>query len=82
MVTKNLMMVVCCVLFTGCTSLKPNDVVTDIPEKVGSWMGFSGTEYSVPDYYSTKQIDKKHQVDTVYYVKNLRCENSIGQCAY
>lgn len=79
---KYLMMIVCCVLFSGCSSLKPVDIVTNMSESIGDWIGFSGTEYSVPDYYSTKQIDKKHQVDTVYYVKDLRCEKSVNQCTY
>ncbi len=82
MIAKNLMMIVYCALLTGCTSFKPIDVVSNMSEKMGDWIGFSGTEYSVPDYYSTKQIDKKHQIDTTYYVKDLRCENSVNRCAY
>ena len=82
MMAKNLMMIVCCALLTGCSSFKPVDVVTNMSDKVGDWVGFSGSEYSVPDYYSTKQIDKKHQIGTAYYVKNLRCEKSVNGCAY
>lgn len=79
---KSLMMIVCCTLFMGCTSFKPVDVASDMSETESDWIGFSETEYSVPDYYSTKQIDKKHQIDTAYYVKDLRCEKSVNRCAY
>ncbi len=78
---KRLIMIICCALFAGCSSLKPVDDNANIAEE-GEWLGFSGTKYSVPDYYSTKQIDKKHQVDSAYYVKNLRCEKSVNRCSY
>ncbi len=82
MIVKNLMMIVCCTQLAGCLSLKPVDDVTNRSEEKGGWLGFLGTKYSVPDYYSTKQIDKKHQIDSVYYVKDLRCEKSDNRCAY
>jgi hypothetical protein len=81
MMAKNLMMIVCCFLLTGCPSVKPVDDITNMSEE-GQSIEILGTTYSVPDYYSTKQIDKKHQIDSVYYVKDLRCKKSVNQCAY
>ncbi len=79
--TKNLMMIVCCALLVGCPSVKPVDDITNTSQESDP-IEFFGTKYSVPDYYSTKQIDKKHQIGSVYYVKNLRCKKSVNRCAY
>jgi hypothetical protein len=82
MMTKKFMMIVCCALLVGCPSVKPVDDDMNMSKEDGGWLWFSGTTYSVPDYYSMKQIDKKHQIDSVYYVKNLRCKKSVNRCAY
>jgi len=82
MMAKNLMLIVCCSFFVGCSSLNSISDTPNTSAEESDWNCFSGTQYSVPDYYSTKQIDKKHQVDSVYYVKDLRCKNSVNRCSY
>ncbi len=82
MVGKYLMMVLGFSLLTGCGSFQPVESVTRETEKVGNWLEFGGTVYQVPDYYSTKQLDKSHQIDKTYYVKDLRCDDHVKRCTY
>ena len=82
MVGKYLMMVLGCSLLAGCSSFQPGESVTPEAEKLVEWLKFGGTVYQVPDYYSTKQLDKSHQIDKTYYVKDLRCDDHVKRCTY
>jgi len=70
-------------LLLGCQSNKPIDVVVEMGEKAGTWIGFEGlqgTEIRVPDYYSTQQNPKEYRTGQTYYLRDLECQNKMNKC--
>jgi hypothetical protein len=89
---KTLTVILGCVLLVSCNALQPLES-GNVPNKdfdvsgteyqdLDGELGLSGTEYQVPDYYSTQQLDKSQQIGQTYYVKDLRCEGLVNRCRY
>jgi hypothetical protein len=79
---KTLKVILGCFLLTSCNALQPLESESVVNKDLDDELGLSGTEYQVPDYYSTKQLDKSQQIGQTYYVKDLRCEGLVNRCRY
>lgn len=72
-----------CVLLLGCSSLKSIEYIEDDDLPGGIMVEskvFKGTSFSVPDYYSTNQVDKHYKVGQIYYVQDLHCSHKTNKC--
>ncbi|BCN92953.1 hypothetical protein THMIRHAM_07380 [Thiomicrorhabdus immobilis] len=76
-----LLSIITAVVFLSACSSQPvqsfNRAVIQIGENVGL------VHYStmkVPDYYSTKQLEKKYELGTVYRVNDIDCSQAAKDC--
>jgi len=69
-------------IMVGCSSLSSNDSSSnqqgfDVFE--GSRV-VHGTLMSVPDYYSTQQVEQHYKLGRLYKVSDLRCKHIKHKC--
>lgn len=66
---------------SGCSNVQPIEVVKDTATKVGKSLGLVTTTYMrTPDYYSTKQLEKKYELGSVYDVSHIECVKASNRC--
>lgn len=65
----------------GCSNTQPIEMVKDTATKVGKSVGLVTTTYMKrPDYYSTKQLEKKYEFGSMYDVSYMDCSKTSNRC--
>ena len=68
-------------LLAGCSNTQPIEMVKDTATKVGKSVGLVTTTYmKTPDYYSTKQLEKKYEFGSMYDVSHIDCAKASNRC--
>lgn len=68
-------------ILSGCSNSQPIEVIKDTATKVGKSVGLVKTAYmKTPDYYSTKQLEKRYEFGSMYDVSHIDCAKSSNRC--
>ena len=68
-------------LLAGYSNSQPIEVIKDTATKVGKSVGLVKTTYmKTPDYYSTKQLEKRYEFGSMYDVSHIDCAKSSNRC--